>query len=87
MREKEEERELAEQQRREEADRIHSSDDQVDGWLRARQVRAFADELERRAIEAGRAVAGSELSDWLGWARRHADRIDPFGRHPTSTSE
>jgi hypothetical protein len=71
--------ELAEQRRKAEEERIRVFDRQVDGWLRAQQVRAFVEEAERRVTEVrGVVVVGSELGDWLAWARRYADRIDPF---------
>ena len=90
QREKEEEarrqQALAEQRRKEEEQRVHTLEQQVDRWTRAAQVVAFADEAERRAIAKGVATApGTELGEWLAWARRHADRLDPFKPPDAST--
>ncbi len=77
---------LAEQRRKEEEQRVRTLEQQVDRWTRAAQVRAFADESERRATGKGVAAApGTELAEWLAWARRHADRLDPFKPPPADT--
>ena len=81
-------RELAEQRRKEEEARVRVLDQQVDDWTRAQQVRAFLDEAERRAMTKGVPVApGTELGEWLSWARRHADQLDPFKPPSASTGE
>jgi len=73
-------------QREEEEQRVRTLEQQVDRWTRAAQVRAFADEAERRASAKGVPVTpASELGEWLAWARRHADRLDPFKPPSAST--
>jgi hypothetical protein len=43
------------------------------------QLRAFIDEVERRANVKGASIAlDTELGQWIAWARRHADRLDPL---------
>jgi len=44
----------------------------VDAWRDAREIRAFVVALERTGPPTG------ALADWVAWARRHADAIDPF---------
>jgi hypothetical protein len=79
---------LAEQRWKEEEERIRVLDQQVDGWARAQQLRAFIDEVERRASAKGVSMTSrAELSEWLAWARRHADRLDPFAPPPPNTSQ
>jgi hypothetical protein len=69
----------AERQRREELERRQRLERQVESWTKAQQVRAFIDEVERRATARGKATEpGTQLGDWITWARRHADRLDPF---------
>lgn len=69
----------AERQRREELERRQRLERQVESWTKAQQVRAFIDEVERRAKVRGKATEpGTQLGDWITWARRHADRLDPF---------
>jgi hypothetical protein len=71
--------ELAEQRRKEEEERIRELDEQVDGWDRAQKVRTFVDEAERRATTNGISSSpDTELGQWVSWARRHADELDPF---------
>jgi hypothetical protein len=74
--------------RREEAERVRGLDRQVDGWLRTQQVRAFAEQVERRAAATVRDPgAAGELRDWLAWVRRHADRLDPLTEAATINPE
>ncbi len=69
----------AERQRREELERRQLLERQVESWTKAQQVRAFVDELERRAQANNKpAEPGTELGEWIAWARRHADRLDPL---------
>ena len=52
---------------------------QVESWTKAQQVRAFVDEVERRAQTKGKSMEpGAELAEWMAWARRHADQLDPL---------
>lgn len=72
-------RALIEQRRREEEERIRILECQAESWAKAQQLRAFVDEVERRANAKGASVApGTELGQWIEWARRHANRLDPL---------
>jgi hypothetical protein len=69
----------AERQRREELERRQRLERQVESWTKAQQVRAFVEEVERRAQAKDKSTEpGSELAEWIAWARRHADRLDPL---------
>ena len=82
-REAQRQRELAEQRRREEEERQRRLEREAESWVKAQQLRAFIDEVERRASVKGVAMEpGSELGDWIAWARRHADRLDPLKPDP-----
>lgn len=59
--------------------RVKALGDLSDSWRDARNLRRFIDELERRATEHGHAeIEGKSLEDWIGWARKKADAMDPF---------
>jgi len=69
----------AERRHREELERRQRLERQVESWTKARQVREFIDEVERRAETKGKPTEpGTELGEWIAWARRHADRLDPL---------
>jgi hypothetical protein len=53
--------------------------DLSDSWREAQNLRRFIDELERRATEQGQAeIEGKSLEEWIGWARKKAEALDPF---------
>lgn len=82
-REAERQRALAEQARREEEERRLVLERQAESWTKSQRLRAFVDEVERRAKEKGVSIApDSELGGWIVWARQHADRLDPLARDP-----
>jgi len=77
--EAERQRALAEQARREEEERRRVLEHQAESWDKSRRLRAFIDEVERRANAKGVSVAAdSQLGAWIAWARQHADRLDPL---------
>ena len=62
---------------RREAQELKALEDEASHWERAERIREYA-----RAVET-RQGAGSEgvppkLGAWLEWARKKADRLDPF---------
>src|ERR1700675_2470466 len=68
----------AERRHREELERRQALQRQVASWTKARQVREFIDEVERRAKTEGKPTEpGTELGEWITWARQHAARLDP----------
>ncbi len=78
-READRQRVLAEQVRREEEERRLVLERQAESWTRSQRLRAFIDEVERRAKAKGVSIApDSELGAWIAWARQHADRLDPL---------
>jgi hypothetical protein len=84
-REAERRRILAEQARREEQQRRLLLERQAESWSKSQQLRAFIDEVERRATAKAVSTApDSELGAWIAWARQHADRLDPLARDPDS---
>ena len=60
---------------RDEAGKAREKVQRVESWTKAGQVRAFVDEVERRAAVTGTsAEPGTESGDWITWVRQHADR-------------
>jgi hypothetical protein len=50
-------------------------------WQRSNNLRSYLQHVEARAIERdGGIEEGGELAQWLSWARRQADRLDPVSR-------
>lgn len=59
--------------------RFKALSDLSDSWREAQNLRRFIDELERRAGEHGQAeIEGKSLEEWIGWARKKAEALDPF---------
>lgn len=82
-REAERQRALAEQARREEEERRLVLECQAERWANGQRLRAFIDEVERRANAKGVSIAPDcELNTWIAWARQHADRLDPLACDP-----
>lgn len=54
-------------------------------WLRAEQMRSFVSAARNAAVQNGEAVeGGSPFGDWVIWAERQADRLDPLKESPPS---
>jgi hypothetical protein len=54
-------------------------------WLRAEQIRSFVSVARDMAVQNDQSVApGSPFGDWVLWAERQADRIDPLRESPPS---
>ena len=48
-------------------------------WTRAEQIRSFVSAARNAAVQNGESVeAGSPFGDWVIWAERQADRLDPL---------
>ena len=65
--------------RAEEKRHLELLEDQADYWAKAERLRAFISAVEQSGIE--RVLKGENeigIQEWLSWARRHADRIDPL---------
>ncbi|MFD1044264.1 hypothetical protein ACFQ1S_00965 [Kibdelosporangium lantanae] len=57
--------------------KIKALNDQVTAWHNATRIRAYCDALQAVIPTDGNV----DLEDWIQWARRHADQIDPLGRN------
>lgn len=54
-------------------------------WHESQQIRSYIEAVRRDAIETtGAIVPGSELDEWLVWATKQADRLDPLTKSPPS---
>jgi hypothetical protein len=54
-------------------------------WSRAEQIRSFLAAARDSALMAGQSIEpGSPFGDWLTWAERQADRLDPLSESPIS---
>ena len=59
--------------------------DEVDTWHKSQRIRKYVAAARQSAIERhGRINPGSELDEWLIWAEKQADRIDPLVDSPYS---
>jgi hypothetical protein len=73
-------RERREQQEAEDA-RFNELVRQVTSWELSRRIRAFADDAERSLLKVhGQIETGSEVAEWLQWARKRAELADPLRR-------
>lgn len=70
-------REEAERQRLENERRLRELEEEAAAWRRARNIREYADAVEKRTLDRCKRIEpGSELDEWLKWARSRADQID-----------
>lgn len=61
-----------------EAERVRMIDQELGAWDKAERVRAFV-AAARAAVPVGSALS-AEREEWLQWASRYADRLDPLTR-------
>lgn len=48
-------------------------------WAKAQKLRAYLQAVESTAAARGLTeLQGVPIQEWMHWARRHADRIDPL---------
>lgn len=65
--------------RREEEEQRKHLEAQAEIWVRSRNFRSFLEACEHKMIEQlGGVTPDSPEAEWLEWARRHADRLDPL---------
>ena len=58
--------------------RVEELEDQVAQWVKSQQIRSYVLHVRSEAIRKhGGIEEGSPLGEWLKWARRRADIIDP----------
>jgi len=64
---------------REEENKVKQLDGWVDAWIRAKQMREFISELEKKWADEGRDLSlASNSGQRITWMKQQADRIDPF---------
>lgn len=92
-REREEmERQEKERQRLEKIERIKAEKERVlalekkaSDWHKSKQIREYIEAVKQDALlRDGEIIPGSELDEWINWARRQADRLDPITESPPS---
>ena len=72
-------REEAERIRREEEEKMKVLDREVASWQRSQQIRSYLDAVKKWGIQKyGEIKPDSKLQQWLTWATRQADRLDPL---------
>jgi hypothetical protein len=71
--------EESERIRREEEEKMKALDREVASWHRSQQIRTYIDAVKKWAIEKyGEIKPDGKLHQWLTWATRQADRLDPL---------
>jgi len=75
-RENEAKRWQQEQERRKEEQKISELNQMVLNWDQAARIRDFMADVRTRRSPIDE---GSELAQWMDWALKHADKIDPLG--------
>jgi hypothetical protein len=58
--------------------------DQAVRWRESRHLRLFIEQVRERGAVPELELQGQELIDWIQWALRQADRLDPFKPSPPS---
>ncbi len=75
-----------ERRQQEEDARCRQLDAQVASWWKAEQIRAFVAAVRDACLQRnGNVTPGSELDQWMEWAMRRANALDPI--HPLRTSQ
>lgn len=68
-----------EEKQRKEMERLKALEEEAHNWKRAENIRAYVAAVEAKAArEDGNIEVGSELGQWIAWARHKADWIDPI---------
>jgi len=59
--------------------------EEVDAWHKSQRIRKYVEAARQSAIaQHGRINPGSEMDEWLIWAEKQADRLDPLVESPYS---
>lgn len=92
-REKEEQERRAKEEHRQEMRRLielekaklKELNEEVDAWHKSQRIRKYVAAVKQAVIKnKGEIAAGSELEEWLIWAEKQADRLDPLAESPYS---
>lgn len=72
-------------QRQEEIERVEALSKQAEAWSKATQIRDYVNAVESQGLPGnGEFKTKEELSQWIRWARKQADRLDPLSESPAS---
>jgi hypothetical protein len=72
-------REESERIRREEEGKMKVLDREVASWHRSQQIRSYIDAVKKWGIQKyGEIKPDGKLQQWLTWATKQADRLDPL---------
>ena len=72
-------REESERIRREEEEKMKVLDREVASWQRSQQIRSYIDAVKKWGIQKyGEIKPDGKLHQWLTWATKQADRLDPL---------
>lgn len=73
------------QKQKAETDRFKRLVQDAEDWQLSQKLREFINRSEQYYLDRdGDIEKGSEVAAWLEWARRQADRMDPFLPDPPS---
>ena len=62
-----------------EKSKVRALEDAAAKWNRAEQIRSFVSAARIAAAQNNQAVEpGTHFGDWIIWAERQADRLDPL---------
>jgi hypothetical protein len=68
-----------------ERSKVRALEDAAAKWNRAEQIRSLVAAARSAAVQNGQSVdPGNQLGDWIAWAERQADRLDPLKESPPS---
>jgi len=72
-------REEAERIRREEDEKLKDLDREVESWQRSQKIRSYIEAVKKWGIQKyGEIKPESNLQQWLTWATKQADHLDPL---------
>ena len=72
-------REEAERIWQEEQEKMKALDREIASWQRSQQIRSYIDAVKKWGIQKyGEIKPDSKLQQWLTWATKQADRLDPL---------
>jgi hypothetical protein len=68
-----------------EKSKVRALEEAAANWIRAEKVRSFVSAARTAAVQNDqRTEPGSPFADWITWAERQADRLDPLKESPPS---
>jgi len=68
-----------EERQRKEIERFKALEEEVRNWKRAEDIRSYVSAAEAQVLQDSKAIdPGSELGQWIVWARQKADWLDPL---------